>query len=97
MSVGKVKNLLEKNGFNHKKIVELSGDISTRKYFEVEIDGKIQIACLNEKDNKKHNELYYYWYEKYLEHNIRVPAIIHFENGFNLQEKIHETIPNPAP
>ena len=92
MSREKVEKYLDKNDFEYKNIIELSGDISTRKYFEVEINKEVRIACLNDKENKKHNELYLYWYEQYLKHQIKVPKIIHFEDGFNVQEKIDQTI-----
>ncbi len=92
MSIDKLKHYLNKNEFEYEEIFEISGDISTRKYFKILMNGVEKIACLNEKENKKHNELYYYWYEEYIKAGIRVPKIFHFENGFNIQEKIEETI-----
>ncbi len=92
MSIEVLKHFLEKNNIKFDNIVALSGDISTRKYFEVSLNKEVKIACLNEKENKKHNELYYYWYNQYIAGSISVPKIFHFEDGFNIQEKIYETI-----
>ncbi len=86
-----IKKLESHNFKNIENLNEIKGDISSRKYYRFRSKNKPLILCVNDKFNKKHNEEFVYWNNKYLEGDILVPEIKYYEKGFIVQEEITET------
>ncbi len=74
-----------------KKVVKLTGDASTRRYYRAQTENGSYVVCLNDSINNKKQESEFIEVQKILKnHNIRVPLVFDYnlEKGYILEEDL---------